>query len=186
MKKYLLLTLILLLYGSSAAQTPTNLEKMNEVLGGMLTEVGPVWLEHGAAKLRVNLEGDLKYFEGRILQEEKRLLSEEGDEYILTIPEVKVSYRSPERNGFFGEMMYTREIYMRIEWYSEKSGLKELSAAVSDTIPESKIREVEQGYLPFTIGKKEPPGFFTGYFEEITAAVVTGVAAYLFFSVRSK
>lgn len=169
-----------------SAQHPSNLERMNEVLGGMLKSLGPVWRQTGVKSLRINLEGDLKYFEGRILQEEKSLLTEAGEEYILTISEVKVHYRNPERKGLFGELVYRREVYMKIEWYSKTAGVKDFASAISDGIPEAAIAEVEQSYLSFTVGKKDPPGFFSGYFEEITAAVVTGVAAYLFFSVRSR
>lgn len=186
MKKFLLLFSVLLMMCESAAQYPTNLDRMNELLGVMLQSVGHEWSKTGVKSLRPNLDGDLKYFEGRILQEGKALLTEAGEEYILTIADVKVSYRNPERNGFFGEMIYIREVIMRIEWYSGKLGLKEFSSSLTDTIPENNISEIEQAYLAFTVGKKEDAEFFNGYFEEITAAVVTGVAAYLFFSVRSK
>lgn len=186
MKKFLLLIIILVCTGEPAAQYPTNLEVMNEVLGGMLKSLGPVWQQKGVSSLRVNLEGDLKYFEGRILEEEKSLLREAGEEYILTIRELGVHYKNPERNGLLGEMMYEREVYIKMEWYAKSSGVKDFSAAVTDTIPEKFITEAEQQYLPFTVGKKDSPSFFSGYFEEITAAVVTGVAAYLFFTVRSK
>lgn len=186
MKKYLLLTAILFIAAEAKAQNPTNLERMNELLGNMFKAVGPVWRQTGIKSLRLNLEGDLKYFEGRILQEEKSLLTEEGEEYILSIAEVKVHYRNPERDGLFGELVYRREVFMKIEWYSKSGGLKDFASSISDGIPESAIADVEQSYLPFTVGRKDPPGFFTGYFEEITAAVVTGIAAYLFFSVRSK
>jgi len=186
MKKYLLLLVLLLLTGEQMPQPVSNLERMDELLGGMLQTLGRDWRQTGVKSLRINLEGDLKYFEGRILQEEKSLLTEAGEEYILTISAVKVHYRDPERDGFFGEMAYTREVYLKLEWYSESSGLKDFESSLTDTITEKNIPDAEQQYLPFTVGTKEPPGFFSGYFEEITAAVVTGVAAYLFFSVRSK
>lgn len=177
--------LLLLWAGLLPAQVLTNLEVMNRLLDSVYTEAGQSGIVKPNSNVQLNLSGDLRYFESRLAARRPMEL-EPGEKVIFTPDAVSVLYQNPERDGWFGSIVYTRKITVSGNWFTDALGKRDFIREYSDTVPEDSIPSIEQTYLPMSVGQREPLSFFTGYFEEITAAVVTAVAAYLFYSVRSK
>lgn len=166
-------------------QSGTNLEIMALMLDSVYTEAQNAGIVTPQSNVSLNLTGDLRYFESR-LSKRKNMELEQTKTVLFTLESARVSYTNPERSGWFGGLLYTRIVEVRGHWFTDGNGRREFLWKYTDSIPEDSIGSVEQSYLPVSVGIKEEPGLITGYAIEITAAVVTAVAAYLFYSVRSK
>jgi hypothetical protein len=118
--------------------------------------------------------------------------SSESGMILSWIPEnVSVTYADPRRSSFFGEMEYTRHVQIRlgiqlvagntrrIEW----NGF--LEAQKSDTVSVHELPIIEQDGRVLGHPIRPKATDFRKWFEPAAMIGITGLIAYLFYSIRS-
>lgn len=113
----------------------------------------------------------------------------------LIVPEINividnagVKYLDIERDGWFGEYLSPRTLYISGNYLNSLSGkgLEDFYIAVTDTVRVDEINLLENDSFPFTKGELPPEPFLSSLIEPVIAIGVAAVSIILFFTLRSK
>lgn len=106
-----------------------------------------------------------------------------------TVKNIKVEYSNPFKDGFFGDLLVERTIYLDANLLlSDKTGINtfDLSNSIKDTVAIANIDQIENPNVEFTKATIPELPFFSNLLEPIIVVGTLIVTIVLFFTVRSK
>ncbi len=192
------LPFVLILNSIVLSQTKTNLEVFYTLNDSLVKNiVSEIPENQKTVLLNLNLGKKYSLFSNRIkngfIKSGFKVLEQPPDE--LNIPEVNivyeeagVNYSEMEREGWFGDYITLRKIFIKgnyLQTFSEK-GMNEFNIAAVDTIKVDDIGKLENSSFPFTQGEVPAEPFLSSLIEPVIAIGVAAAAVILFFSIRSK
>ncbi|MCB0750034.1 MAG: hypothetical protein KDC52_01025 [Ignavibacteriae bacterium] len=186
-----------LLVSSVSAQTKTNLEVVDSLIGLSINKISNSVLDKSNEfALNFNSPEDYKIFNNSIvdkLQKSGFNLSEEKNRSEIlnySIENIAVDYSDMFRDGIFGEYLIQRNINLNGSYFVISSGnlgnVNNYEYTFKDTVALNAVNSLQNIAYSFTSPEIPDEPFFSSLVEPTIAVGTAAIAVYLFFNIRSK
>jgi len=191
MKLSKIIFLVIFSFSVLSAQTRSNLEIISSLVQNSVNQIEN---KHNLKEFSYKYSSpeNLNLFDGMAKSyfgENSKINEESNAELHYSLNEIKVTYPDVFRDGIFGNFLLKRKILLSGNYSiknheSEKTGL--INESFIDTVDYSKVNEIQNPSLNFTVGNVPDEPFLSGIWEPVIAIGAIAVTIFLFFSVQSK
>lgn len=199
MKIYLVIALLILtpIIKPNFAQSKTNLDIIDELIGKAILKVDSSLLEEKTINLKISIPPRFEILRSSIINnfikknfrvtEQSELKGSALDFYL---PQIEVEYKETRKEGLLEDFILDRNIKIKGNFIitskkGETSSI-EFEESYIDSINVDSIASVEDESLPFTRAEIQKPSFFSNLFEPIVVISSLIVTVVLLFTVRGK
>ncbi len=196
MKKYFLLTIILIFSANVKAQNLSNLEIFYGLVDSAVMEIFENPVNENTSVFFSSFEkfpvlygkaASSQNFTGRKTESN---FNEAGNIILFNINDAEVKYSKPFRKGFFGKFFIKRDLTLTGNFILKQNGIIEKSGnfekIYGDEVKLSDVPELENRALPFTQSEIPAEPFLSNLWEPALALGTAAITVFLFFTVRSK